>query len=123
MWNCENQPEIRPASFVLACADGNDRLLSLRWTSWVPESASGTGVQYLNDCTPNCAMGHFNSYPADISLTGSYKAGPNQPYAYAKVTLTYTGPRPVVYKTVNGKVVATHPATWSQELPLYHPAA
>jgi hypothetical protein len=123
MWNCEDKPKVRPTSFVLACADGNDRLLGMHWTNWVPTSATGTGVQYLNDCTPNCATGHFHSYPVDIALTGTYRAAQNEPFAYTKITLTYTGPRPVSYVRESGKVVATHPATWSQELPLYHPAA
>ncbi|MGH3279781.1 MAG: hypothetical protein ACRDNW_11685 [Trebonia sp.] len=123
MRNCENKPEVRPTSFVLACADGNDRLIDMHWTNWTPVGASGTGVQYLNDCEPNCALGHFHRYPADIALTGSYKARPNEPFAYTKITLTYTAARPVVHIKVNGKVVATHPATWSQELPLLHPAA
>lgn len=123
LWNCENKPEVRPTSFVLACADGNDRLVDMHWTNWTPAGAAGTVVQYLNDCTPNCAIGHFHSYPADITLTGSYEAGPNEPFAYTKVTLTYTGARPAVYVKENGKVVATHPPAWSQELPLYHPSA
>lgn len=120
MWDCENTPQVRPTSYMLACADGNDRLTDMHWTNWTPAGASGTGVQYLNDCTPNCAVGHFHSFPVDISLTGSYKAGPNKPLAYTKVTLTYTAARPVVYVRVHGEVEATHPATWTLELPTFH---
>ena len=119
MWDCTNKPEVRPASFVLACADGNDGLTSLHWTNWVPPGVAGTGIQYLNDCTPNCAAGRFQDFPVDISLSGSYRATANGPFAYTEITLTYTGPRPTVYVTINGKVVATHPATWSQKLPPY----
>jgi hypothetical protein len=122
VWNCENKPEVRPASLVLACADGSDRMLDMHWANWVPGSATGTGVQSVNDCTPDCAVGHFRNYPVDIKLTGSDKAGPNEPFAYTKITLTYTGPRPVTYVKKNGTTVATHPATWSQDLPLYHAA-
>jgi hypothetical protein len=117
MWDCERQPQVRPTSYVLACADGNDRLIDLHWTNWVPESATGTGVQYLNDCTPNCAEGHFDSYPVDIAVSGGYRSGPNEPFAYTKILLTFTGPRPTVYVKVNGNVEATHPATWSLSLP------
>lgn len=123
VWSCENKAEVKPGSLVLACPDGSDRMLDMHWTNWVPGSATGTGVQSVNDCTPNCATGHFVNYPVDIKLTGSYKAGSNEPYAYTKITLTYTGTRPVTYVKKNGKTVATHPATWSQDLPLYHPAA
>lgn len=119
LWNCLSQPQVRPASYVLACADGNDELMDLHWTGWVPPGAAGTGVQHLNDCTPNCAEGHFRDYPVDISLSGGYRATPSLPFAYTEITLTYTGPRPTVYVVVNGKVVATHPATWTEKLPPY----
>src|SRR5713226_4038320 len=44
--NCQGQPQVRPGSFTLACADGNDYLSSLSWTSWTPGLASATGVQH-----------------------------------------------------------------------------
>ena len=117
--DCLNRPQVRPASYMLACADGNDELIRIHWTNWVPPGAAGLGIQYLNDCTPNCASGHFHSYPVDIAVSGAYRATARGPFAYTKITLTYPGPRPTVYVTVHGKVVATHPGTWSQELPPY----
>ncbi|MGH3153952.1 MAG: hypothetical protein ACRDOB_24925, partial [Streptosporangiaceae bacterium] len=30
--NCINRPQVRPGSFTLACADGNDYLYGLSWT-------------------------------------------------------------------------------------------
>jgi hypothetical protein len=71
----------------------------------------------LNDCTPNRADGRFQDFPVDISVSGSYRATATGPFAYTEITLTYTGPRPTVYATVNGKVEVTHPATWTQKLP------
>lgn len=94
----------------------------MHWTRWAPAHAAGTGIQSLNDCTPDCAAGRFHDYPVDISLTGSVLVGQNEPFAYAKITLTYTGSRPTTYATVNGKVKAVQPATWSQELPVGHPS-
>ena len=122
LWDCESKPQVEPASLVLACGDGGDRMTAMHWTSWTPTHATGTGIQSLNDCTPSCAMGHFHDYPVDISLTGSVLVAQNEPFAYTKIALTYTGPRPTTYTTVNGKVTAIHPATWSQELPIGHPS-
>jgi hypothetical protein len=122
LWDCESKPQVEPASLVLACGDGGDRMTAMHWTSWAPTHATGTGIQSLNDCTPNCAMGHFHDYPVDISLIGSVLVAQNEPFAYTKITLTYTGPRPTTYTTVNGKVKAIHPATWAQELPIGHPS-
>ena len=122
LWDCESKPLVEPASLVLACADGGDRMTAMRWSSWAPSHAAGTGIQSLNDCTPNCATGHFHDYPVDIALTGSVLVGQHEPFAYTMITLTYRGPRPTTYTTVNGKVTAVHPATWSQELPVGHPS-
>ena len=122
LWDCESKPQVEPASLVLACGDGGDRMTAMRWSSWTPTHATGTGIQSLNDCTPNCATGHFHDYPVDISLTGSVLVGQHEPFAFAMITLAYRGPRPTTYTTVNGKVKAVHPATWSQELPVGHPS-
>jgi hypothetical protein len=50
--SCLGRPEVRPGSVTLACADGNDYLTGLSWTSWTPRLASGYGTQVLNDCLP-----------------------------------------------------------------------
>lgn len=59
---------VRPRSIVVACADGNFYLTRIHWTSWTTASASGTAVGHQNDCTPNCAAGHFHTYPATLTL-------------------------------------------------------
>src|ERR1700736_6495237 len=66
--NCQGQPQVRPGSFTLACADGNDYLSGLSWTSWTPRLASGYGTQVIDDCLPYCAAGHFHSYPVLVVL-------------------------------------------------------
>lgn len=42
--SCPGRPEVRPGRFTLACADGNDYLTGLSWTSWTPRLASGYGT-------------------------------------------------------------------------------
>ena len=91
--NCQGQPKVRPGSFILACADGNDYLSGLAWTSWAPGLASATGVQVENDCVPYCAAGHFHRYPVDVIFWGSAAAGPGS-QRYTEVTLLYPGARP-----------------------------
>lgn len=62
VWSgCAQQAQVRPASIVIACADGNFYVDHLRWTTWGPRSAVGKGIAQRNDCTPNCAAGHFHS--------------------------------------------------------------
>jgi hypothetical protein len=122
LWSCESKPEVEPSSFVLACGDGGFGLTSVHWTKWAPADASGVGTEYLNDCTPNCASGHFHNYPVDIKLAGSDLVAQNEPFAYTRITFYYTGARPPVESVENGKVVTTYPATWSEQLWTGRPA-
>ena len=60
---------VRPRSIVVACADGNFYLTGIRWSTWGSARAAGAGTGHQNDCTPNCAAGHFHTYPAMVTLT------------------------------------------------------
>jgi len=91
--NCQGRAQVRPGSFTLACADGNDYLSGLAWAGWAPGLASATGVQVENDCVPYCAAGHFHRYPVDAVFWGSAAFGPGS-QRYTKVTLLYPGARP-----------------------------
>jgi hypothetical protein len=112
-YNCLHA-QVRPASFTLACADGNSYLAHLSWSSWTANSARGTGTQMINDCRPYCAAGKFRGYPADVTFWRSEPV-PNHPGQryFSRVTLRYPGARPPVSsggKQVNG------PATWTGAL-------
>lgn len=114
---CENKAVTRPGTLTLACADGNDALVHMAWTSWAPRLASGYGTETLNDCVPNCAEGKFRSYPVDVVFWGgaAVKAHPaGQRYTY--YTLIYPGTRPPHYSLVNGKVVTTYPVSRTSSL-------
>jgi hypothetical protein len=67
--NCKT-PSVQPAEIVLACADYNTLLEALHWTSWTAASATAVGTLVYNDCTPNCAEGHFHHVPGTrVTLT------------------------------------------------------
>jgi len=108
---CDNNAEVAPSS-ISNCGDGSVGLTGLQWTSWTSHLASGYGTYFLNDCTPNCASGHFHTYPALVALWGSaaVKGHPSE-RKYPQMTLVFTGTRPPVYQLVNGKTVVSHPVT------------
>jgi hypothetical protein len=93
--DCLQSPQIRPRDFLLACADGNNFLTSLRWTSWRSGSARGTGRDVANDCRPYCAAGHFHSYPVRVRLDHArpWKGHPHR-WQYTRLTLHYTAAKP-----------------------------
>ncbi|WP_055591100.1 hypothetical protein [Peterkaempfera griseoplana] len=93
--NCFGAPKVRPTEIILACADANDLLSSLRWTSWGGTTATGGGVRELNDCVPTCVAGHFHSYPIRITLSGAQLwAGHPGVRRFTALTFRYTGARP-----------------------------
>ncbi len=97
--NCQGQAQVRPAAFTLSCADGNDYLTRLSWTSWTAGLARATGVQEVNDCDPYCAAGHFHGYPVDVIFRGSAPVhGHPGRQRYTEVTLMYRGARPDFYR-------------------------
>lgn len=63
------QPQVRPKTIVAACADANLAFGRLRWTSWTARRATASGAASVNDCTPNCAAGHFHRYPVKVTLS------------------------------------------------------
>jgi hypothetical protein len=107
--NCLGKAQVRPSDFILACADANDYLTKLAWTSWGPYLASAVGTQEENDCIPYCAAGHFHAYPVDVVFWGSTAlTGEPGTQRYETVTLLYPGARPPVY---NGHKYVEGPQT------------
>lgn len=75
------------------------------------------GPEWQNDCKPNCADGHVHYYPVVVELWGSasVKGHPGE-RRYTEATISYLKARPAVYVMNCGKVVATHPISWTVAL-------
>jgi len=65
---CAPPANVRPASIVVACADGNFYLTGLKWSHWTATDAAAAGTGHENDCTPYCAAGHFHTYSVTVHL-------------------------------------------------------
>jgi hypothetical protein len=115
VFNCLNRAQVRPSSYVLTCADGNNYLSGLSYSSWTPAYAAASGKQTENDCIPSCAQGKFHSYPALVVFWRSEPVPhhPGEKY-FTRITVLYPGARPPVYQ--NGKLVPG-PQTWTGTLP------
>ena len=86
---CPGHTEVRPRSYLMSCGDANASWKNMVWTSWGPRTASGTGDLYQNDCTPNCASGHFHTYPAKVVLSG-VKVTKKFGLLYSRATFSYS---------------------------------
>lgn len=90
--NCQGVPQAKPSQVVFACGDGNVYAQKLTWTNWGEYYAYAQGVLVRNDCTPNCAAGHFHSYEASLTAYGKQRC-PNGELAYKGVSYTITDPK------------------------------
>jgi hypothetical protein len=101
--DCLGKPRLKPASVVLACADGNFSVSKLAWTGWGQTFAAGRGTGSLNDCKPNCAAGHFHSYPVILLTTGRQNCHGNP--AYTSITYAFITQAPYPVKTVKDATI------------------
>ncbi|MCP3753532.1 hypothetical protein [Streptomyces sp. TBY4] len=96
--DCSSQAQVRPTEYILACGDGNNRLVELRWDTWGPGTATATGTDMVNDCRPYCAAGRFRAYPVTVTLANP-QAWPDHPdllrFTTIRLLYTDTAPDPV----------------------------
>ncbi|OEJ30481.1 hypothetical protein BGK67_03140 [Streptomyces subrutilus] len=105
--DCFSEAQTRPEEYLLACGDGNNRLVKLRWETWGPSTATATGTDMVNDCRPYCAAGRFRAYPVTVTLSHP-EAWPEHPEVqrFTMIRLLYTDTAPVpVAKDVTYKLV------------------
>ncbi len=79
--NCRNRAQVRPRKFIITCADANDYLVGLRWSSWGPTKAFGRGVEWVNACHPDCPREVLPVPRKRCVLAGPAAARPSSPAA------------------------------------------
>jgi hypothetical protein len=92
--DCTGKLVVRPSSVVLACGDDNFQAKQLRWSGWGQSFAAAQGTASVNDCKPDCAAGHFHSYPVILIAKGRQTCS-GRP-AYAGVTYAFPAAAPNV---------------------------
>jgi hypothetical protein len=110
--NCAGHVQIRPARYILACADGNAYLTGLHWAAWGSAAAFAAGTDTFRVCIPTCVAGHLHSFPALAALWRAepLPAHPGQRY-FTRLTIIYTGTRSYTAggKTYRLRQTATYP--------------
>jgi len=88
--NC-GTAQVKPSSFVLACADDGAYLTDLHWVSW-SNVAFGTGIEHLNACYPACVNNLFYTYPVLITVwRAAVRAGHAGQKYFSRMTVIHTG--------------------------------
>jgi hypothetical protein len=65
---------------------------SIHWSQWNKKKALGSGGNWLNDCKPYCAAGHFHGYPVTLKLTTPKVVAGK--HVFTKMIVTYTNTLP-----------------------------
>jgi hypothetical protein len=87
VYDCANRPSVRPSEFDMTC-DGSAALTKMHWSDWNTTEATGTGVFWVNNCTPNCAQGHWSHSNVIVVLWRAEPVAHHRgDYAYSKMTL------------------------------------
>ncbi len=66
--DCGLGPVTKPSSVIQYCADGGAGVVNIKWSSWGATSAKGTGIYYINGCTPTCAGGTIYKSSVNVLL-------------------------------------------------------
>ncbi|MBV9451421.1 MAG: hypothetical protein JO345_36595 [Streptosporangiaceae bacterium] len=91
VYDCTNRPLVRPREFIVFC-DSSRYLTKLSWTSWNATEATGTGLDYVDNCVPNCAQGKWSHQDAIVVLWRTRPVPHHKGQsAYTKMTLLYPG--------------------------------
>jgi hypothetical protein len=61
--------EIRPKE-ITDSGDGSGYVTNLVWSGWGSSQATATGIQEVDNCSPNCAQGKYTGYPATVTVAG-----------------------------------------------------
>jgi hypothetical protein len=56
---CEIPGQQKPDLIYFTCADGNEGIGKIEWSTWEATGAVGVGEYFANDCDPDCANGTF----------------------------------------------------------------
>jgi hypothetical protein len=91
VYSCTNEPQVRPGWYELFC-DGSAYFEKLSWSTWNASTAAATGVEYIDNCEPNCAAGKWSHRTVDLIFWRSLpvKGHPGE-RGYSQMTVLYPG--------------------------------
>jgi hypothetical protein len=106
---CLGKNLARPANEVVTCATANQSWRNVTWSRWGAKTATGTGTLLRNDCTPNCAAGHFHRYQARVVLSKPRSSSKGPIFTVASIAYTANGKRHTDTRSLRGGSHVTRP--------------
>jgi hypothetical protein len=65
---CEIPGQQKPDLIYFTCADGNEGIGKIEWSTWEATGATGVGEYFANDCDPDCANGTFGIAKVNLKI-------------------------------------------------------
>ncbi len=88
--NC-TKSQYKPKSILLACGDGTNGLVNLKWSHWSTTKATGSGVNAVNDCTPNCVNGKVKKTRVTVTLSKPIRCAHRKHKVFDHALLRFRG--------------------------------
>lgn len=88
------QSQVKPKQIILACADANEEVLHIKWSSFGAAKATASGTYSVNGCTPNCAAGTFKNYKVKLTASDAKHCDDGNVDDYMSLLLTFVGTPP-----------------------------
>ena len=88
------QERYKPAQITIACGDGTVSVAKLKWTSWSSTQAKASGVYRVNKCNPDCASGHTQSFPVQITLSRPKTCAGRKHKAFGRLSYAFGSEHP-----------------------------
>lgn len=92
----KDNPVVKPHEIVYTgdsgeffAGTGKKRPGNIHWTVWNGTEGVGTGANWIDNCTPNCASGKFSSYPVTFKAYRPRKV--SKYHIFTRLKVTYTG--------------------------------
>ncbi len=105
----KTNPVVKPSEIIYTgdgsqffAGEGTKKAGKLDWTVWNRTEGLGTGEQWIDNCTPNCAGGTFSKVPVTLKAYRPEKA--SKYFIFTRLKVTYTGKQPGHRKTFTWKV-------------------
>lgn len=92
--NCLMKPQVKPSTYILACADAGALIKKMQWATWGDQAGFGSGTYRFRVCIPNCAAGKTVTFPI-LAALWRVKPLPGQSGVryFTRLTLIFTGNR------------------------------
>lgn len=89
LYSCSKTVVMRPATFVISCADANTELTATTWTDWGSTEAVGSTRFAINFCTPNCAASKMSYFPSSVVRLSDPIRTKAHGWLFSKLVVTY----------------------------------